>query len=244
MLLIVAALEEELESAMALCGAAGKLRGTSLRQAERKGKTICFLRSGVGPKRSAARLEDALKVIAPERILVIGYAGAVDPGLKLGDLVAVARAHAFSLDRDNPDWGHGVLDGTYDLEDAAALADCAQSAGLNACIGDALTSPYVLGDPEHKRLLRKTFHASIVDMETAALAKVAVAAKIPTCCIRSVSDEADDTFLAPFSHDPAVDMPARAKKLFDAGLTETYRAWKDHAAVARKSLQRFLACYL
>ena len=227
-----------------MCGEAERLRGAGLRRAERGGKKICFLRAGVGPKRSAARLEEALKAITPAQILIIGYAGAIDPGLRLGDLVCVASARAFSLDKDHPDWDHVNLDGSFDLENGESLAECARSAGLNACVGDALTSSYVLGNPEHKRLLRERFHAAIVDMETAALARIAISSKIPVSCIRSVSDEADDTFLAPFSHDPAVRMPTRAQKLFDAGLTQTYRAWKDHAAVAKRSLQRFLAHYL
>ncbi len=86
-------------------------------------------------------------MIACSHILVIGYAGALDPGLKLGDLVAAARALAFSLDEDNHDWDHIRLDGTFNLMDSETLAQAAKSAGLHACIGDILTSPYVLGDP-------------------------------------------------------------------------------------------------
>ena len=39
-------------------------------------------------------------------------------------------------------------------------------------------------------------------METAALAQVAAARDIPMDCVRAVSDEAGDDFLAPFSYDP------------------------------------------
>jgi len=246
MLLIAAALEDELGAGMALCHDPKKIRGRSvtLWQATRASQTICFLKTGVGPRRSSANLAEALEVIKPSSILVIGYAGAIDPGLKLGSLVAVKKALAFSLDKDQPDWDHIRLDAAFELVNCEALALLAKSVNLDACAGDTLTSSYVLGDPNHKRLLYEKFHASIVDMETAALADVALSKTIPLSCVRVVSDEAQDTFLAPFSHDPSTRVSARAKKLLDTGMMRTYREWKDHACTAKESLSLFLSHYL
>jgi nucleoside phosphorylase len=246
MILIAAALNEELKTAMAFCRNRKQVpdTGTDLWQATRGDKAICFLKTGVGPKRAAANLEGALKMIKPSHVLVIGYAGAIDPVLKLGDLVAVEKALAFSLDKENPDWEHVRLEDTFELVHSDMLASTAKSAGLNSRVGDALTSSYVLGEPAHKHLLYERFHASIVDMETAALARVASANTIPLSCIRAVSDEAGDSFLAPFSHNPSVSLSARAKKLLDKGMRQTHREWKDHASVARASLSLFLSHYL
>jgi nucleoside phosphorylase len=246
MLLIAAALEEELNSAMLLCENPRRIRcgGADLRQSALKGKTVYFLRTGVGPERSALRLAAALDVIAPEQILVVGYAGAVDPDLKLGDLVAVRKALAFSLDKNHPDWEHIQMDGAYDLNHWDALSGCAKAAAFSVHIGDAWTSAYVIGNPEHKRLLYEKFRASIVDMETAALASVALSKAIPIGCIRAISDEVNDTFLAPFSHDPALNISGRTKRLFDTGLAQTYHRWKEQSAVAKASLGRFLSLYL
>jgi nucleoside phosphorylase len=246
MLLIAAALEEELRIAMALCRQQKKIphRSISLWQANRNDKTIGFVKAGVGPKRSAANLEEALKMVEPSQILVIGYAGALDPDLQVGDLVAVARALAFSLPEDNPEWENVQLDGTFELAQSEALAQSAGALGLRASIGDAMTSSYVLGDAAHKNFLFSRFHASIVDMETAALARVAASKNVPLSCIRVISDEARDTFLAPFSHDPSRNMAARAGKLFNKGMVQTYREWKANTRVAKKSLTHFLSHYL
>jgi adenosylhomocysteine nucleosidase len=246
MLLIVAALQEELNAGMSLCENPQRIacRGIDLWQAVLNGKTVSFLKSGVGPERSAARLEQTLKAIAPSQILVVGYAGAIHPDLKLGDLVVVKKALAFSLDKNHPDWEHVLLDGAFDLDNSEALSGCAKSAGLRVHTGDALTSAYVLGNPEHKRRLYERFHALIVDMETAALARVALSCSIPLSCMRAISDEERDSFLAPFSFDPAIKIPGRAKKLFDTGLTQTYRKWKDHTAIAYRSLSSFLSQYI
>jgi adenosylhomocysteine nucleosidase len=246
MLLVAAALEEELKTGIVLCLQKQQIphRKISVWQAVRNEQKISFLKTGVGPRRAAESLEEALQVIPCSHILVIGYAGALDPGLKLGDVVAVARALAFSLDDDNHDWDHVRLDGTFNLTNTETLAQAAKSAGLNACIGDILTSPYVLGDPVHKRLLYDKFRASIVDMETAALARVATARCVPLSCIRVVSDDAADSFLAPFSYDPSARLHTRARKLVSTGMASVYRKWKNNTAIARKSLGMFLEEYL
>ena len=245
MLMIAAAMEEELETAKELCTDLERIQREKLKlwRAVRKEEPVFFLKTGVGPKRSAATLQEALSVTTPSHILVIGYAGALDPDLRLGDLVAVGRALAFGLDDALPDWEHVRVDGEYDLVNCKSLMESALSSGLRACSGVAMTSPYVLGNPAHKRLLYEKFHASIVDMETAALARVAQSAKVPLSCIRVVSDEARDTFLAPFSYDPSAGIPARAMKLIGTGLVETYREWKSHSSTAKQSLARFLAGY-
>jgi adenosylhomocysteine nucleosidase len=246
MLLIAAALEEELKTAMALCRGQKKIphQSLSLWQAERNDKAVYFLKAGVGPRRSAANLEEILNTVDASRILVIGYAGGLDPDLKLGDLVAVRKALAFSLDKDNPAWENARLDGTYELALCEELAESAKSLALNTRVGDVLTSSYVLGDPAHKHLLYKKFHASIVDMETAALARVAESGGVPLGCIRAISDEARDTFLAPFSYDPSGNIASRAGKLFSKGIGKTYREWKSHSSIAQKSLSHFMANYL
>jgi nucleoside phosphorylase len=101
-----------------------------------------------------------------------------------------------------------------------------------------------LGDPVHKSLLYEKFRASIVDMETAALARVAAARSVPLSCIRVVSDDAADSFLAPFSYDPSARLHTRARKLASTGMAKVYRQWKNNTTVARKRLGMFLEQYL
>jgi adenosylhomocysteine nucleosidase len=246
MLLIAAAMEEELKIGMDLCERTKKVscRSVSLRQACRNDREILFLKTGVGPRRSAASLEKALKVVQPSLVMMVGYAGALDPQLRLGDLVAVKSALAFSLEKSNPTWDHILLEGKFELAGCEALAETGKTAGLNSYTGDTLTSSYVLGDPVHKRLLYEKFQASIVDMETASLARVAASRQVPFSCVRVISDEAEDTFLAPVSYDPATGIPARAKKLMSTGMVRVYREWKKHTSIAGDSLSRYLFRYL
>jgi len=246
MLMIAAALEEELGTAKSLCRRVEKMQceKAKLWEGILQGRSIVFLRAGVGPKRSAERLSEAIRVAKPSQILTIGYAGALDPGLKLGSMVAIGKATALRLDDTLPGWEHVHVEGEFDLAPCPSFLQIAEAAGLSASCGDGLTSSHVLGNPAHKQLLFERFHAAVVDMETAALARVARSENIPFSCIRVISDEAEDDFLAPFSYDPSKGIPARAVELVGTGMVETYRAWKTHSAVARECLSRFLAKYL
>jgi nucleoside phosphorylase len=244
MLMIAAALEEELETAKSLCRDVTRIENnkTKLWKAVRNKATISFVRTGVGPRRSAGRLEEALQVTKPSQILVIGYAGALDPGLRLGSAIEVEKAIALS--EDPSDWEHVRSEGEFNLASCSGFYLAAAAAGLSAHTGTVVTSFHVLGHPAHKRLLHDRFQAAIVDMETAALARVALANKIPLSCVRVVSDEAEDTFLAPFSYDPGIGVPTRAMQLMETGMLETYRQWKINSSTAKDRLRKFLAHYL
>ena len=61
---------------------------------------------------------------------MIGYAGALDPHLKLGSLVAVDKAKAFVLEDENPAWEHVRLEGEFQLSNCGLLVQTAKSAGL------------------------------------------------------------------------------------------------------------------
>jgi adenosylhomocysteine nucleosidase len=245
MLLIAAALQEELNPVMDLCRARRKLHDSSvsLWEAGRGDNEVFFVKTGVGPEHSAARLERALDFLRPTRVLVTGYAGALDPRMKLGTLVPVPKALACTLGEDSPSWENAKIDGVFELDGSQELADAAKSAGLTFIAGDVLTSSYVVGNPKHKRFLYEAFHASIVDMETASLARVARTKNVSLSCIRVISDEAEDTFLAPLSYDPEVGIPVRAARLIGAGV-QIYREWKENTAKADEALGLFFARFL
>ncbi len=245
MLLVVAAMGEELGQAMASCPDCEKTtrQGLACWQARKSRGEVCFFKTGVGPRRSAENLERILNVLTPDSILLIGYAGALHPDLKVGDLVGVRQACACSMDEGDADLSRLRIDRRFELRDGDVLAGSAKALGMRAVAGDVLTSAYVLGEPEHKRLLYQKHGALIVDMETAALAGVAVSRNIPFSCARSVSDEAADAFLAPFSYNPAAGLATRAAKIIGSGI-QSYQEWKSNAKIAGETLNRFLSCYL
>jgi nucleoside phosphorylase len=247
MLLIAAALQEELNIALSLCEDPQKIRlgGVEFWRAGRNGRTIQFLKTGVGPRRSAACLKEALRTLEVSDMLVLGYAGALDPELRLGTLVVVGKALACRIDKDRPDVENMILEKTFALAPGDSLIRTSESLHLPVRRGDTLTSSHVWGNPEHKKILLRKFRTCIVDMETAALADVSENANIPLRCIRVVSDEAGDSFLEPFSYDPAAGIPKRAGRLLRKGNpVKVFRSWRSKASAARDSLSRFCSGFL
>jgi adenosylhomocysteine nucleosidase len=247
MLLIVAALAEELETALNLCPVKRKVRrgGVPVWLGERAGETIGLLKLGIGPVRSADTLERALAVLPATQILLIGYGGALDPTLKYGELVVVERAHLPS----DESWGSALealeLGSSWPLADAEELTAIARAAGLPACCGMALTVPCIIGAPAHKSILFRKFQTAIVDMETAALARIAAGAGVAMSCARAVSDEAQDDYLAPFSYAPGAGSVQRTAKALSSGhWMRRLGCWRERSRAARQNLGKFLACYL
>jgi len=246
MMLIVAAMEEELKTCMELCRSARRMPGPDVpmwQARTAKGAPLAFLRAGVGPEKSTARIRKAFDWIDPELMLITGYAGALDPDLKIGDLVAVTSARTFGMNKKHPDWNHVEADVPFDLTRVDALMT-AKTAGLSIFKGGILSSRHVLGNPEHKSLLFRRFQASVVDMETAFLVREAVVRRIPVSALRVISDTANDSFLEPFERDPDLKLTDRAQKLLRAGPVSSMRKWKNHTTIARAALRRFWEIYL
>jgi adenosylhomocysteine nucleosidase len=248
MLLVTGALSEELNVATALCKRPARVdcAGVRLLRAVAASGTVCLLKTGVGPERAASRLELVLAQLQPEEILTVGYAGALDPGLRIGDLIIAQRASLLGT----PDNGMRTLDelvlsGSWSLSPVARLEAAAAQAGLTPRSGAILTSRHIIGDPAQKQLLYRKFGATVVDMETGALARTAAARGVPYGCVRAISDEAADEFLAPVSYDPSSGPLSRVVKAALAGnWLRGYRQWRERAEAARNTLRMFLEHYL
>jgi nucleoside phosphorylase len=247
MLMIAAALAEELDTALNLCSRRKKISGAGvpLWTGTRGENLLHFLKLGVGPARSADALQRALNSLKPTSILVLGYAGALDPALTQGGLVVVEHADLLPEEFwDDP--AKEIAPGPgWPLAGSGELCASAQAAGLPVRCGRGLTSSHVVGAPEVKRVLFGKYHAAVVDMETAVLARIAATAAVPLRCVRAVSDEARDDFLAFLSHNPATSPWRRAVQGLAAGSwLRRYSLWRERSEAARRSLRRFMAWYL
>lgn len=137
------------------------------------GTPLLLIKTGIG-RDNAAR---ALAGVCGARIVVsTGFAGALQPGMRSGDLVADLR---------------GADTGTVE-----AARETAEKLGLKLHFGKIADSSVVCG-PAEKALLAAKERAAAVDMETAAVRRWADAARIPALAIRAVLDEAGDRLPAP-----------------------------------------------
>jgi hypothetical protein len=237
--LVVAALSDELDAALRLCTGVSRLQARGIRawEGRRRDRAISFLRTGIGPARAERSLILYLEQRRPAHILAFGYGGALREGLRIGDLVGVERASLLRLEPATPGGVSGAqLEGTWQLDAGPWTGDRERA--------DAVTSPHIIGDPRDKRVLHGRFGASVVDMETAVLARAAAAAAVPLACVRAITDLVDDDFLAPFGYVPGSGPAVRAARALAAGRwIGRYRDWKMRAERARSSLCEFLEGY-
>ena len=134
--------------------------------------------SGVGPKR-ARRAAEALLEKGCTALLSWGIAGGLAPGLSPGSLVLpkwviAADEHTYDVDPRWHDLMVSRLSGQLDLH-TEALAE----------------SPGVLASPTEKKVLFRRTSAVAVDMESAAVARVAQAGNISFMAVRAISDPVD-----------------------------------------------------
>jgi purine-nucleoside phosphorylase len=246
MLLVVAALAEETK---VVTGRGRQVRriGTAagLVEVRRDGQRFCLLKSGVGPKAASRRLECALRHIRPSLILVVGYAGALDGGLRLGDLVAIESSSLLrKLRPESIAAGAPICEGSWELSASHRMACMCTSAGLAVCCSRGLTSHEVVGDPMHKEALYRQFGAAVIDMETATLARVAEAAGIPAACVRAITDTAGDDFLKDLSfRSRAGRLRTHVNSLATGHFFRRMHGWTERAEAARRSLGQFLDVY-
>jgi len=244
--LVAAAFTEELAAALDLCSDVRRLAlpGVQAWHGTCSGRAVACLRTGFGPERAARSLSRYLAAEQPDRILVIGYGGALDPALRPGALVAVERAVLLARHhaRDVP-LEESPVEGAWPLDPAPASGSGGGSAA-RVVVGTAVTSPWIIGAPPHKAILRRRFEAAVVDMETAALARECARAGVPLACVRAISDAVDDTFLAPFTYDPGATMSGQVLRALTAGgWLARYRDWRRLAAGARASLTGYMERY-
>ncbi len=167
---------------------------------------------GVDRKRAMARVKElvssrhrpsGLEDGSGQRLLLLGFAGALDPTLRPGDLVLPTRYYRADEEGNppTPPFGKGGLEGILSKESEGDFlkADeemwrqaeaAAAQAGLAAARGSSLTLDYLAATPEVKDALRREYSVDVVNMEDYWVAEAARDAGVPFLSARAVLDAA------------------------------------------------------
>jgi len=133
-------------------------------------KGVRVLHTGIGADAVATVLQAALKDDGFSVVVSSGFAGGLDPGLRVGDVIADAGVSSEELLRELP-------------------AEIRR--------GRICTASSVVDSPEAKAELYSKTGAQAVDMETEAIAAECARAGIPLLVIRAISDAAGDEIPVP-----------------------------------------------
>lgn len=192
---IISAMEIEIAFVAELLGTrtGWKKGGASEYINEEKKLSVVTKVLGVGKVNAAYQTADLIWEYHPDLIINVGFAGGLAAQAKTGDLAIGSSyvqedLHVYLEENRKP-----IADTPRELVES--LLTEAERLNLTAYAGKIATGDYFLNSTEDKnRILAE--HAPVAfDMESAAIAQVATAKKIPFVSIRTFSDLADDNAL-------------------------------------------------
>ena len=147
---------------------------------------IVLVCSGVGKVKSAAYAQYIIDCFQVECIISIGIAGAINPYLKVGDIVVSDRA----IEHDC--WQERWYQADRGLIEAAINVGKTLDLTGKLLTGSMLTGDQPCVDTAKKNQLWQYFAGDCVEMEGAAVAHVCWMNAVPFLIIRVISDLADE----------------------------------------------------
>jgi adenosylhomocysteine nucleosidase len=172
--------------------------------------------SGIGCKNAEQAARAVVQQHRPELLISVGLAGALIRSLKVGSVF--------------------IPSVVVDSADGAEYRCAADSSHVS---GGVLVSAAEIAGAEQKRELVNRFHGLVVDMEAAAVARVAQQENLSFRCVKAISDEAD--FLM-----PPMERFLNSAGDFESGKFAAWAAlrpwqWARVVALARNSKRATLA---
>ena len=161
-----------------------KLFGRKVIRGTLGGEPTAVIVSGIGKVNAAASTQLAIATLGAEKVLNVGVAGGLDPKLRVGDLLRVARVVQYDFDLSKI---NGTPIGTlnecktpfFELPSVGQLPDATVATGDRFADGEDIVS-----------FLRKTFGANVCEMELGAIAHVGFRAGVPVHSWKLISDVA------------------------------------------------------
>lgn len=141
--------------------------------------------SGMGPRHAREATRALIETARPAAILNFGFAGAVLPGLRVGELVLAERVYRLS---------DGVLEQAprLALPQTSLAFEACRAAGLEVRSGSFITASGIMNKSDLAASVKAELALPVLEMETAAVLEEATAAGVPALALRAISDAAEE----------------------------------------------------
>lgn len=200
------------------------------------GQPVILGHSGIGFFRAASLAEEFIREYPVGVVLSVGFAGGLQGHLAVGDIVLAERVQYERLFPSD-----GVL-----LKRSEVLL---QELGMSYQTGLLISVDEMVGSQEKKKKIASESQALAMDMESGAIAEVALRSSLPFLSIRAISDQYNET-LDPWL--PQVITPEGGihfRQLASSLLARPTRIrsvlrLRSQTALAAKNLGRFLIRFL
>ena len=189
-----------------------------------KGVDVVIAYSKIGKVNASLTATTLIEKYGAQKLLFSGVAGAINPSLKIGDLIVATKLAQHDLDITAFGHPHGfVPEGAVFVESDSALMAIAKKVACERKIplqeGIIATGDQFICNEEKKNWIGTTFHADALEMEGASVAVVCDALKVPFCILRAISDAADMD--AGFSFDTFLESSAKQSATFMMAILDT-----------------------
>ena len=152
--------------------------------------------SKIGKVFSTLTASTLIQKFGCDTLLFSGVAGAINPQLKIGDLIVADKLAQHDLDITafgHPfgfvPGGNVYIDTDVNLRNIAK--EVANEQNINLLEGTIATGDQFIANEERKEFIENTFKADALEMEGASVAVVCDALNVPFLILRAISDAAD-----------------------------------------------------
>lgn len=188
---LIAAMPEEIHPLIRHFGRVNreKLAGFTLYRLNYNGKDISLIESGIGAARAAQAARTLLDVAAPDILLNFGFGGAVLTGPSIGDIVVAERLLFFKERLFTEQAG---LASALTEKMAAALEQHFRGESYRIHRGTFVTTGEIVNKGMLAGLLPAGAENPVLEMESAAVARIAHERRVPLAAVRAISDGVDE----------------------------------------------------
>ena len=161
------------------------------------GKDAVVAKCGVGKVYAALCAQTMILRFAPDMILNTGVGGALNPDLKIGDLLVATRTVQHDMDTSALGDPVGLVSGINqiyfpcDERAVTSIVAAAKSLDVRCVTGTVASGDQFVSDAAQKAQIVTRFGADVCEMEGAAIGHVCTVNAVPYAVIRAVSDQAD-----------------------------------------------------
>jgi len=195
---VIAALEQE---AHGLVSRMPRSETVGPRLSVWEGGGLVVVVAGVGKVAAAMAAQFVCDVFKPRCVVAIGLAGALEENSRPGQVIVATGAAQHDFDARPLMPARGIIPGLEiavmhaDSSVAEKLLIAAQLESKHTRTGIVVTGDQIITSAKVRDALAHEFaDALCVDMETAAVAQVALRNSVPWSALRITSDSADETF--------------------------------------------------
>jgi adenosylhomocysteine/aminodeoxyfutalosine nucleosidase len=196
---IMGAMPEEIEPLLAKVENIKKIEyaDNSYYEATYRGKELVIAYSKIGKVFSSLTASILLEKFGCTKLLFSGVAGAINPELKIGDLIIADKLCQHDLDISIFGHAYGyVPEGAVFIESDKELREIAKVVAvknkLSLIEGTIATGDQFVASNDRKAFITENFKADALEMEGASVAVVCDALNVPFFVLRAISDTAND----------------------------------------------------